>query len=117
MAEGPFFLDSLSSVLSLEGRIGLTITSEILIMRKTMFWIDNSDENGLYDFCLERNNYCRESQSWMTLRSRIMKHKLTGDGIELKHLKGLYNKMSEIGWLDQETLWEIMSLLYYLFLW
>lgn len=46
-----------------------------------------------------------------------MKHELTGDGIALNHLKGLYNKMSEIGWLDQGTLWEIMSLLYYLFLW
>lgn len=47
----------------------------------------------------------------------MMKHELTGDGIDLKHLKGLRNKMGEIGWLDQETLWEIMSLLYYLFLW
>lgn len=33
----------------------------------------------------------------MTLRHRIMKHELTGDGIGLKHLKSLYNKMSEIG--------------------
>lgn len=32
----------------------------------------------------------------MTSRSRIIKHGLTGDGIDLKHLQGLYNKMSEM---------------------
>lgn len=33
------------------------------------------------------------------------------------NVEGLCNKMSEIGWLDQGALWEIMSLLYSLFLW
>ena len=82
-----------------------------------MFWIDSREGNDTHDSCLDMNDYPKGSQPWMALRSRIMKHELTGDGEDLKHLQGLCNKMSEIGWLDQETLWEIMSFLYCLFLW
>lgn len=82
-----------------------------------MFWNDSGDENGMRDSCLDMNDYRKGSQPWMTLRTRIMKHELTSDGLDLKHLKSLYNKMSEIGWLDQGRLWEIMSFLYCFFLW
>lgn len=53
---------------------------------EVVFQIDRGEGRGMHDSCLGRGDYWRGSQPWMALRSRIMKHELTGDGINLKHL-------------------------------
>lgn len=71
----------------------MILGSEELLGRKSTLNITEEQENEAYE-------------AWMW---QVM-------GL-IWNVEGLSNKMSEIGWLDQGALWEIMSLLYSLFLW